>query len=51
MIVGTHARGALARAILGSVAERVLRMATAPVLVIPPGSDAAAQPAIGTTTT
>ena len=34
--VGTHGRGRVERALLGSVAERVMRTATVPVLVIPP---------------
>lgn len=32
--MGTHGRGALAHAILGSVAERVVRMAPCPVLTV-----------------
>ena len=34
IVMGTHGRHGLARAFLGSVAERVLRTATCPVLVI-----------------
>lgn len=35
LIVGTHARKGLARLLLGSVAERVVRAAKCPVLVVP----------------
>jgi nucleotide-binding universal stress UspA family protein len=35
IVVGTHGRGGLAHAVLGSVAERVLHRATCPVLVVP----------------
>ncbi|WP_437687675.1 universal stress protein [Sorangium sp. So ce176] len=34
IVIGTHARGAVARALLGSVAQRVVRSATVPVLTI-----------------
>jgi nucleotide-binding universal stress UspA family protein len=34
IVVGTHGRRGLSRALLGSVAERLLRTATLPVLVI-----------------
>jgi nucleotide-binding universal stress UspA family protein len=34
--LGTHGRRGVARALLGSVAERVLRTATTPVLIVPP---------------
>lgn len=41
IIMGTHGRGGLGRLLLGSVAERVVRTATVPVLTIrvgePPG--------------
>jgi len=36
LVVGTHRRRGLGRATLGSVAERVVRNATGPVLVLPP---------------
>ena len=39
IVVGTHGRRGLARALLGSVAERILRTATRPVLVVHGGSD------------
>ena len=34
IVIGTHGRSGLAHALLGSVAERVIRSATRPVLVI-----------------
>ncbi|WP_437325195.1 universal stress protein [Sorangium sp. So ce381] len=34
IVIGTHARGAVARALLGSVAQRVVRSAKIPVLSI-----------------
>jgi nucleotide-binding universal stress UspA family protein len=34
--LATHARGAVARAIMGSVADKVMRGASVPVLVVPP---------------
>jgi nucleotide-binding universal stress UspA family protein len=42
VVLGTHGRGAVDRAILGSVAETVLRSAPCPVLAVPPGFRAAA---------
>lgn len=36
VIVGTHGRTGLSRALLGSVATRVVRTSTVPVLVVPP---------------
>ncbi|MEM9069098.1 MAG: universal stress protein [Myxococcota bacterium] len=36
IIVGSHGRTGLRRILLGSVAERVVRMSTCPVMVIPP---------------
>jgi nucleotide-binding universal stress UspA family protein len=38
ILVGTHRRGGLARLVLGSVAEGVLRRAPCPVLVVPKGA-------------
>jgi nucleotide-binding universal stress UspA family protein len=38
VVIGTHGRGGFQRLILGSVTEKVLRSATAPVLTIPPGA-------------
>ena len=35
IVVGTHGRTGLAHVVLGSVAERVVRRATCPVLTIP----------------
>jgi nucleotide-binding universal stress UspA family protein len=37
IVVGTHARTGLPRLLLGSVAERVMRTATRPVLTVAPG--------------
>ena len=42
VVLGTHGRGAVDRAILGSVAESVLGRARCPVLAVPPGFRAAA---------
>jgi nucleotide-binding universal stress UspA family protein len=36
IVVGTHGRKGLQRALIGSVAERVVRTASCPVLVVPP---------------
>lgn len=36
IVVGTHRRGAVGRAILGSVSDAVVRSAACPVLVVPP---------------
>jgi nucleotide-binding universal stress UspA family protein len=36
VVVGTHGRAGLSRALLGSVAARVVRTSTVPVLVVPP---------------
>ncbi len=35
IVMGTHGRGGLARALMGSVAERVVRRAGCPVLMVP----------------
>ena len=37
IVMGTHGRRGMARAILGSVAEQVIRTSTVPVLVVPRG--------------
>ena len=42
IVVGTHGRTGLAHAMLGSVAERVVRRATCPVLTVPYSRKAAA---------
>ncbi|WP_433929794.1 universal stress protein [Sorangium cellulosum] len=34
IVIGTHARGAFARVLIGSVAQRVVRAATVPVLTV-----------------
>jgi nucleotide-binding universal stress UspA family protein len=36
IVIGTHGRRGLTRMFLGSVAERVLRLATVPVIAVPP---------------
>lgn len=43
IVIGTHGRGGVKRLVMGSVAERVVRQATCPVLVIhrPPVKSAA----------
>ena|SRR6266536_575366 len=38
IVVGTHGRGGLQRFLLGSVAERVVRLAPCPVLTVRPGA-------------
>jgi nucleotide-binding universal stress UspA family protein len=40
VVIGTHGRSGFERLMLGSVAERVLRKATCPVLVVPPRAPA-----------
>ncbi|MEM1418869.1 MAG: universal stress protein, partial [Myxococcota bacterium] len=45
LIVGTHRGGAFSRLLLGSTAERVLRDAAVPVLVVPPSASVAAEAA------
>lgn len=42
IVMGTHGRGGVKRLLMGSVAERVLREATVPVLIVRPGSRAVA---------
>lgn len=42
VVVGSHGRGAVMRALMGSVSERLLRRSTVPVLVIPAAGRAAA---------
>lgn len=39
VVMGSHARSALERFILGSTAERTLRKADRPVIIVPPGAD------------
>jgi nucleotide-binding universal stress UspA family protein len=46
LVVGSHGRHGLARWLLGSVAEAVVRQASCPVLVVPPPSDTFKVPAI-----
>lgn len=43
VVMGTHGRSGLKHLLLGSVAERVLRRATRPVLVVPPAAQHAAR--------
>jgi nucleotide-binding universal stress UspA family protein len=42
IVVGTHGRTGVTRALLGSVAEKVSRTASCPVLTVPPGARRAA---------
>ena len=43
IVIGTHGRGGINRVLLGSVADRVIRLAPCPVLAVrPPGEEAAA---------
>jgi nucleotide-binding universal stress UspA family protein len=44
IVMGTHGRGGLNRLLLGSVAERVVRSATVPVMTVRIGSDAQPEP-------
>ncbi len=49
IVVGTHGRTGVSRALLGSVAERVVRTSTCPVLTVPcvwQGAPAAAHPPV-----
>ena len=41
VVLGTHGRRGVARAFLGSVAEKVVRLSTVPVLTVPPTPPAA----------
>jgi nucleotide-binding universal stress UspA family protein len=34
LVIGTHGRGGMSRALLGSVADRVVRLAPCPVLTV-----------------
>jgi nucleotide-binding universal stress UspA family protein len=45
VVMTTHARGGVSRALLGSVADGVVRHSLAPVLLVRPGHEAAAAPA------
>jgi nucleotide-binding universal stress UspA family protein len=38
IVMGTHGRSGVQRLVLGSVAEKVLRRATCPVMTVPPGT-------------
>lgn len=44
VVMGNHGHGGLTRLVLGSVAERVLRLAPCPVLIVPHGTDHAVPP-------
>ena len=46
LVVGSHGAHGVARWLLGSVAERVVRQATCPVLVVPPPTEQLEIPAI-----
>ena len=37
VVIGTHGRGGIDRVLLGSVADRVVRLASCPVLTVRPG--------------
>ena len=39
IVMGSHSQPALARFILGSVAERTVRLADRPILIVPPGAE------------
>jgi len=39
IVIGSHSKGAIEHALLGSVAEKVLRKANRPVFVLPPAKD------------
>ena len=45
VVMTTHGRGALGRAVYGSVADRIARFSPVPVLLVRPGPDAEAEPA------
>lgn len=45
IVLGTHGRTGLSRALLGSVAERVIRTAPCPVLAVPGGPEPPVAPA------
>jgi nucleotide-binding universal stress UspA family protein len=45
IVVGTHGRAGVKRALLGSVAEKVVRMSPVPVLTVRPAPEARAQAA------
>jgi len=44
IVVGTHGRSGVSRAVLGSVAQSVTRLAPCPVLTVPPSAIAASRP-------
>lgn len=44
IVIGTHGYGGFDRLILGSVAEKVVRKSTRPVMTVPPGASAGHQP-------
>jgi nucleotide-binding universal stress UspA family protein len=46
IVTGTHGRGGVRRAVLGSVAEAVARHSPVPVLLVPPQSEAHAAPSV-----
>jgi nucleotide-binding universal stress UspA family protein len=46
IVMSSHGRGALGRAIFGSVADRVAHTSTVPVLIVRPGKDALAAGAV-----
>lgn len=46
VVMGTHGRTGARRVVLGSVAERVVRLAPCPVLVVPMGEHASTEPGV-----
>lgn len=50
VVMTTHARGLLARSVLGSVADRLAREADVPVVLVPPAADGVAAPGTGAAT-
>ena len=48
IVIGAHGRPVLERVFLGSVAERIVRYADRPVLIVPPGAEGVGFPSDGT---
>lgn len=47
IVIGAHGRPALERLFLGSVAERIVRYADRPVLIVPPGAEGVGLSSVG----